>query len=279
VADQDYHELSRQVWEQVAPAWDRERAELWGASHAVGEWLVGALDPKPGERILELAAGTGETGFAAAKVLGDEGRLVCTDFSANMVEAARGEAERLGLGNVEPRVADAERMEFEDGSFDGVLCRWGYMLMADPEAALGETRRVLRDGGRLAFAVWAGPERNPWASLPGRALLDVTGAPPPDPDAPGIFAMKDSQRTRGLLGAAGFEPQREDEVGVEWRFDDRDDYWRFITEVAGPIAIAVNALEPDQQAALRERLEGDIEPFRSNGGYLLPGVSLTFLAT
>lgn len=90
-------------------------------------------------------------------------------------------------------------MDLEDDSVDGVLCRWGYMLMAEPETALRETRRVLRDGGGLALSVWAAPESNPWASVPGRLLREQTGAPPPDPTAPGIFAMADPERTRWLL--------------------------------------------------------------------------------
>ena len=84
-----------------------------------------------------------------------------------MVEAARGVGTELGLDNVEYRVLDAERMDLEESSVDDVVCRWGYMLMADPALAFAETRRVLRDGGRLAFAVWAAPDRNLWAAIPG----------------------------------------------------------------------------------------------------------------
>ena len=84
-----------------------------------------------------------------------------------MVDVARRNGEARGLSNVEYRVLDAERMDLDDDSVDGVVCRWGYMLMADPAAALGETRRVLRDGGPLAFAVWMTPDRNPWAAVPG----------------------------------------------------------------------------------------------------------------
>ena len=88
-----------------------------------------------------------------------------------MVEAARRNGEARGLGNVEYRVLDAERMDLDDDSVDGVLSPWGYMLMADPAAALSETRRVLRDGGTLAFAVWQTPDRNPWAAVPGMTLV------------------------------------------------------------------------------------------------------------
>jgi ubiquinone/menaquinone biosynthesis C-methylase UbiE len=262
----------------MAAGWDRQRRWTWEASHAVGEWMVEALDPQLGQTILELAAGPGETGFLAAARLGDEGRLISTDFAPNMVEAARAEAQRLGLENVEARVLDAERMDLPDDSVDGVLCRWGYMLMADPEAALRETRRVLRDGGRLALSVWGTPEHNPWASVPGRVLREHTGAPPPDPTAPGIFAMADPERTRSLLDAAGFEVRRMEDVALTWRFESADDYWNFLTDLAGALAITIAALSADDQRGVRTRLEEAVEPYRADGGYEFPGVAQNTLA-
>ena len=169
---------------------------VWDASQAVGEWLVDALDPQPGQTVLELAAGAGDTGFAAARRLGAEGRLIPTDFSDQMVRPRGGAQSELGGFQCRVQALDAERMDLDDGSVDGVLCRWGYMLMADPTAALAETRRVLRDGGRVALSVWGDPDQNPWASVPARALLEQTGGEPPDPFAPGIFAMAREERTR-----------------------------------------------------------------------------------
>src|SRR6266542_485203 len=164
MAEREYREVSYEIWEKMAPGWLRERDYMWDVSRAVGEWLVAKLEPKPGQTILELACGVGDTGFAAAGALGDDGRLIATDFSPRMLEAARTRAEELGLGNVEFRVMDAEKMDLGDDSVDGVLCRWGYMLMSDPAAAFAETRRVLRDGGRLCRSVWGPPERNLWRS-------------------------------------------------------------------------------------------------------------------
>ena len=207
---QDYTQVSYDTWQRMARGWDRERKWLWDSSRRVGEWMVDALGPQPGQTILELAAGTGETGFAAADRIGTKGHLISTDFSPNMVEVARRESERLGLTNVEHRVLDAQNMDLEDHSIDGVLCRWGFMLMADPARALAETRRVLRPEGRLALSVWGDPARNPWAAVPGRVISEHMGAPPPQPDAPGIFAMADPERTRSLLAGAGLRVR-------EWR--------------------------------------------------------------
>jgi SAM-dependent methyltransferase len=278
MAGEDYRQVSFDVWQRMAQGWDRERRWLWETSHAVSEWMVQALAPQPGQTILELASGTGETGFAAAAALGDQGRLISTDFAPNMVQAARAESQRLGLGNVEHRQLDAERMDLDNDSVDGVLCRWGYMLMAHPAAALRETRRVLRDGGGLALSVWGCPERNPWASLPGRALLECTGAAPPDPAAPGIFAMADPERTRSLLATAGFEVQRWENLELSWRFQDFDAYWRFLTQLAGAIALSIATLPDEKQRALRARVEEAVAPYRSNDAYEIPGLVQNTLA-
>src|SRR5918992_6319221 len=145
--------------------------------------MIRRLDPQPGDTVLELAAGLADTGLMTARLVGETGRVIITDFAPEMVAAARRRAEEMGVKNAEFRVLDAERMDLETDSMDGVLCRWGYMLMIDPAAAFAETRRVLRSGGRLAFSVWANRERNPALSLVGRVLESRGHIPPPEPGA------------------------------------------------------------------------------------------------
>src|SRR5215211_2853808 len=100
-----------------------------------------------------------------ARALGDGGKLIQTDFAPGMVEQEKRLAADAGLSNIEHRVMDAENMDLEDSSVDGVVVRYGYMLMADPAAALSDTKRVLRDGGNLSFAVWTAPDLNLWAFI------------------------------------------------------------------------------------------------------------------
>lgn len=274
----DYRQASLNIWDQMAAAWDGDRRWVWDSSRPVGEWLVDALDPQEGETVLELAAGVGDTGLAAAARLGPEGTLISTDFSAQMVEAARRRADELGVSNVDVRVMDAEHMELPDASVDGVLCRWGYMLMADPAAALRETKRVLRPGGRVAFSVWGEPEANPWASVPAGALFEHTGMQPPGPHAPGIFAMATEERTRALLAEAGLEPSRIERVEMEWDFATSDDHWHYVVDHAGAIAMVVRSLPEREQAAVRRLTEERVEQFVRRPGYGLGGVCLNVLA-
>ena len=138
---------SREAWGAVASGWYAQREELWKASRPVSEWMLRKLDPRPGDTVLELAAGLADTGLMAARLVGESGLVIVTDFTPEMVAAARRRAEQLGVRNAEFRVLDAERMDLRTDSADGVLCRWAYMLMIYPPAAFAETRRVPRAGG------------------------------------------------------------------------------------------------------------------------------------
>jgi ubiquinone/menaquinone biosynthesis C-methylase UbiE len=274
----DYRQASLGIWERMAAGWEEDRRWVWDASRVVGEWLVDALDPRRGETILEIAAGVGDTGLAAAARLGPSGKLISTDFSEPMVDAARRRAEELGVANVEFRTMDAERMDLDDDSIEGALCRWGYMLMGDPAAALRETRRVLRPGGRVAFSVWGDPASNRWASAPAEAYLEHTRAEPPDPRAPGIFAMASEARTSELLAEAGLRPVRTEHVEMEWTFDTPDDHWHYVMDLAGALAVRIRALPEADQAAVRRRTEEKLEPVVRRPGYNVGGLCLNVLA-
>ncbi len=275
----DYRRASHEVWEAMAPGWERWRAQLADALTPVREWLIGALEPQPGETVLELGAGTGETGFEAAAILGEEGRLISSDFSPEMVEVARRRGSELGLGNVEHRVIDAERIELDSGSVDGVLSQSTYMLVADPAAALAETRRVLRPGGRLALSVWGAPERNPWGSIGGMVLIERGHMPLPEPGAPGIFSMASEERTKALLDGAGFKSVRTEEVPLRFAFRDLGEYEQWVIDVAGSFAVVVRGLPEDEREVLRARLREAFVPFATDGGYELPGAALCAVAS
>jgi SAM-dependent methyltransferase len=121
----DFRQRSKAVWDAMAAGWEKKRAYMWSVSKPVSEWLIASLDVRPGQTLLELACGPGDTGLAAAPLLGPAGRLIMTDFAPNMVDAARRRGAELGLTNVQYRVMDAERMDLPDAAVDGVLCRWG----------------------------------------------------------------------------------------------------------------------------------------------------------
>ena len=268
-----YREQSRQTWGRMAAGWEQRNAWMAEVSGRVNEWIVAKAAPQAGQTVLEVAAGPGDLGFRVAAQLAGEGRLLSTDFAPEMVAAARRIGEGRGLTNVDYKLLDAERMDLDDDSVDAVVCRWGYMLMADPAAALAETRRVLRDGGRLAFAVWAAPDRNPWAALPAMTLVQRGHVPAPQPGAPGIFALADPDAIRELVSGAGFPAPELEQIGFDFRYADSDDFWDVLIRLAGPLAAVIEALPEAERQATREAIEQSIAPFRGeDGSYSVPAL-------
>jgi SAM-dependent methyltransferase len=275
----EFRRASHAVWEAMAPGWERQYS--WFEEHArpVTARMVEALQVKPGATVLELAAGTGIVGLTAVQALSGETQLILSDFSSAMVEASRRRGSELGLENVDYRVLDAEALELPDESVDGVLCRWGYMLMGDPAKALAETHRVLRPNGRLSAAVFASAQQNPWAALPMQVLVEAGHVPPPAPGQPGILSLADPQRLRGLIAEAGLEDVEIDPVAFAYPFDSDEDYWQFLTDMAGAISMVLSRLDEEVLAGLREELDRRLEPFRGPDGMELGAVSLVVSAS
>ena len=273
----DQEELKRaalETWDTVAPGWERWREPIEATSVPVREWMLRELAPSAGDTILELAAGFGDTSHAAVELVGAIGRVICTDFSATMVDIARRRGEELGLRNVEYRVMDAESIELEDGSVDGVLCRCGYMLMPDPPRALAEARRVLRPGGRLTLAVWREAERNPWISIVGRMLLERGHVPPPEPGAPGMFTMARDGRVRELLEGAGLTILRIEEVPVLFVYASLEEYIHRARDTGGVFAKVWRQVPDAEREKMESQLEAAFAPYAVDGGYEFPGVAL-----
>jgi ubiquinone/menaquinone biosynthesis C-methylase UbiE len=268
----------RDLWQELAPRWERGRELLWESTRPVSEWLVDRLDPEPGKTILDLAAGTGETGFLAAPLLGSNGRLITSDLSPNMLQAARRVAPVFGVTNADFRILDAERIDLPDASVDGVVSRFGYVLKGDPPPALREVRRVLRAGGRFAFAVWAERERNRWMTVPAEVMVE-RGHLLPQSEADVLLSAKRNPATiRRLLEEAGFGAVEVEEMPVAYRFANADELWFFVSELRGPVALALEELGEEERAAVRAEIERRAARVEEDG-FELAGVSLNVVAS
>jgi SAM-dependent methyltransferase len=191
-----------------------------------------------------------------------------------MLDVGRRRGAELGTENVEYRVIDAQEIELETDSVDRVLCRFGYMLMPDPAAALAETRRVLRPTGKLALAVWGAPQRNPFFAIVGAALVERGHMPPPEPTGPGVFSLGSEERIRALLEGTGFDDVRTEEIPVRFVVDGVEEYMDVTGDTAGPVGLALRELPRDERDAIAARVEDGFAPFASSRGYEVPGVAM-----
>jgi SAM-dependent methyltransferase len=264
-------------WSAMAPRWERGRELLWRSTAPVSEWLVAHLDPQPGQVLLDLAAGTGETGLLALERMDGAGRLISADREPGMVEAAERLALERGVDGVEFRVLDGERLDLADAGVDGVICRFGYILKGDPPPMLLEIRRVLRRGGRLVFSVWAARERNPWMTVPAGVMLERGHLSPQSEAEIELSARRNPDSIRALLADTHFTVSDLDELDVAYRFADADELWFFVSELRGPVALALARLPDDERAAVRTEIES--RATRTPDGFELGGVSLNVAAS
>jgi ubiquinone/menaquinone biosynthesis C-methylase UbiE len=273
---EEYRRGALANWERAAGGWRTRRAEIQEMAAPVSEWMVEAIAPQPGQTILELAAGPGDTGMMAAEGLRPGGKLISSDMAEGMLEVARERAQELGLDDVvEVRRLQAEWIDLPTASVDAVLCRWGYMLLADPEAALRETRRVLRPGGRLALGAWASAAENPWASLAADEVARRLGQAPPEPGTPGMFAFGAPGRIEELLEATGFTDPTVEGLDLRFEHPSFEHWWESRLELSVPFADAVSALAPEQVDELRELLGRELEPYAGqDGGLSIPARAL-----
>jgi ubiquinone/menaquinone biosynthesis C-methylase UbiE len=271
---------SREAWEQAAAGWGRMADQIrdWGLD--LSAKMVDALALQPGQRVLELAAGPGDTGFMAAELVAPGGTLICSDGAEAMLAVARERAAEQGIHNVEFRPLELEWIDLPTAEVDAVLCRWGIMLVVDSEAAAQEIRRVLKPGGRTAIAVWDEPARNPWTTISSQALIDLGFAQPPEPGEPGMFKLAGEGVLRELLLTAGMVDVGVTPVSMERRFDTIDQYLAETLAMSSRFRSAYRELELEQQTALRRRIVRDARPFTADDGSLaLPGSSLVAVAS
>ncbi len=278
-ADAEYRRRSTLNWEQAAAGWISERERMRERMTPVTEWLVDHLELKPGLSVLELAAGPGDVGIRIAESLAGDGQVIVSDRAAALVEAAGRWARERGAQGVQARVLDAESLDLPDAAVDRVVCRFGYMLVPDRDAAFRETRRVLRPDGRLAFAVWAERERNEWATTLWDVLESSTPLPPARPGGPGMFALADRRVVEEALTGAELEPRTIDEIPVEWRYPDFEGYWRSAVAVNGGLTRLLPTLSEKEVSDLAAEIRGAIERFRAGEGYRLPGLALGVAAS
>ena len=252
---------AREAWGAAAGSW----ANAPAGSELITHRMAQLAAPKAGDRILELACGTGVAGIAAARAVDGEAELVLSDFAPEMVAAAVAEAKAAGLSNVTGRELDLEALAEPDGTYDIALCRMGIMLVADPGTAAREIARVLRPGGTAVVAVWGPRERNPWLRVIFDVLGELWGIQLPPAEGPHPFALDNPERLASLLEQGGLAQVRVEEVVAPLQTDSAEDWWETVAEGSGPLGQLVASVPEDQQAEVRQRALGRISTHLSQG--------------
>lgn len=246
-----------------------EKFDAWLPHIApVGDALLEALDVRPGESVLDVAAGTGEPGLTLARRMGGQVAIVGTDAAQSMVEVARQKASREGLANIEFRCMPAENLDFSEAYFDKLLCRFGLMFFDAPRTALSEMQRVLKPGGRLALAVWGAPDVIPTMSWYYRAFkgrIPDSLLPPRDK----IAGFGDPALLEGLLIEAGFHDVEISQREVVFRFPSFDTFWHLL-EVSAVLKAQFEALPKEEWSSIPADIASWAEAHRTAEGLAIP---------
>ena len=203
-----------------------------------------------------------------------------SDVAPEMVEVARRRATELGVGDVAFAVEDAASLSFAAASFDGILWRWGPMLVPDMDAAVGEVHRVLRAGGRAAIAVWASPSANEWMTASGRAAVELGLVDPPDRDAPGPFRLAGDGLFQEALERGGLHVDVVEDVPMTWQAPSLDDWWSISCDMSRMLVLLAERLTADELTAVRKRAEELLSGYvRPDGTLVVPSLARVALAT
>jgi SAM-dependent methyltransferase len=245
-----WHESVLAEWtdEATAAAWRKWHAKIVVQSAAATAELIRAIELAPGQRVLDLASGSGDPALTLARLVGPSGSVIATDLGPAMLEVAEAEAAHEGLHNIEFRVTDAHELPFTDASFDRITCRFGVMYFADPLGALRECARVLRPLGRVALVAWGPLEEVPYLQLALRPFAARTAIPAPEEGAPHPLRYGRRGLLASELGAAGFENVQETWLRVPWPWPGPpEELWARFYEAAVPFHPVVNGLDPDER--------------------------------
>jgi SAM-dependent methyltransferase len=250
---------SRDRWVRAAEGWEARAAQMARDTLPVSARMVELIQPQPGHTLLDLAAGLGDTGFLAAELIQPGGTLITSDFVPEMLTAAQKRAPQ----NVDIRFKQIDLsvpIDIPAASVDGILCRWGFMLLEDPEFALRETRRLLKQGASLALAAWTGPDENQWSAAPVR-ILQERGLLEPTAPGPGQFAWQDPELIEDTMATAGFIDPEIEAVDFVMRYDDVDDWWVAQTQMSTRTKDADAGLDFATRSDVLAELEAAAEPF------------------
>jgi SAM-dependent methyltransferase len=240
-----------EIWNGAAPGWEESAEFVDGQLAPATTALLEAAGVGAGDAVLDLAAGPGGAGLAAAELVGASGTVVLSDLASEMVAVAARRAS--AYPQVRTAVFDQSEIAAEDGEFDAVISRHGLMFAEDGTAAVREAARVLREGGRYAAMTWGPREQNPWLGLVLDAVGEQFGVPFPPPNVRGPFSLDDAARLRSVLVDGGLAGVSTQAIETPMHAASLEAWWERVPKLAGPLASALAGMEPEVREEIARR--------------------------
>lgn len=260
----EIREQQKASWNKFSSGWEKWDKLNSEFLKPMGDEIIRLIHAENDSAVLDIASGTGQPGLTIASKL-KNGKVVLSDLSDDMLAIARKNAANLGVKNVETKVCDVCELPFHDMSFNAISCRFGFMFFPDVLLAAKEMYRVLKPGGRVATAVWNGPEKNFWITAAGGAINRNMNLPSPPQGAPGMFRCAEKDFISNVFHKAGFKNTSVKEVTSQLRCGTADVYWNLMTEIAAPFVAALSKADDAMKAKIKSEVFDTINQKYSSG--------------
>ena len=270
-----------EAWQTSSQYWEKYRDVIAQNFAPLTAGLIQDAQIQAGQKVLDIGGGSGEPSLTIAEIVRPNGSVIYTDPVAGMVQAAKPEANRRSLTNIQFQQCSGDQLPFADDTFDGVVSRLSAMFFPDPAAGVAEALRVVRKEGCVAFVVWSSKRANPFFSVITDVLDQFVQVPPLDSDAPDMFRFAEAGKLAGILEDAGakgvverrlnFAIEAPVRAGLAYSFDQ---FWQMRTEMSDTLRQRLAGVTPDQLARIKPAVAEAAEKYFSNAAMSFPAEAL-----
>lgn len=262
-------------WDKTAAGWDKHTQEIRNWLRVSTDAMIEMAGIKPGDVVLDVAAGAGDQTLDIATIVGPKGSVVASDISPGILDHALANAVTAGHQNVRIHCADAEHLGLADETFDAAVSRLGLMFLPNPLKGLSEILRVLKPGGRFCSVVFAGPESNPCLRILMSTAMRHAGKAPTDPFRPGgLVSLGKPGMIDDLFSRAGFCAVATTQIEAPFSLPATADYLAFVRDAAGPILQILAPLSAGARSAAWADIAAELEVYQTANGWVGPNTLL-----
>lgn len=261
----EIREQQKETWNKFSPGWKKWDDFTMNFLKPMGDAIISELSITEDDVVLDVACGTGEPGLTIA-AMAKNGKVTGTDVADKMLEIAKENAASKQIKNYDTKTCDVCELPFEDSSFNKISCRMGFMFFPDMQMASNEMYRVLKTGGKMATSVWAGPENNVWiTAIMGIINKNIQLQPPPA-GAPGMFRCAAPGFLKSVMEASGFKNVNERLVTGKVSYENFDQFWDMMNEVAAPVVGALSKADDEMKQKIKNEVQQLSNQYKTDNG-------------